>query len=91
MNSMENIKEKIVEIINNNIKGIKLQSDQAIEDLSLTGMDSIKFISIIITLEEEFDIEIPDEYLVLTEMNTISKMADVISTVLDNKNNSIGE
>ena len=88
---MENIKEKIVEIINNNIKGIKLQSDQAIEDLSLTGMDSIKFISIIITLEEEFDIEIPDEYLVLTEMNTISKMADVISTVLDNKNNSIGE
>ena len=91
MNSMENIKEKIVEIINNNIKGIKLQSDQAIEDLSLTGMDSIKFISIIITLEEEFDIEIPDEYLVLTEMNTISKMADVISTVLDNRNNSIGE
>ena len=54
-------------------------------------MDSITFISIIVALEEEFDIEIPDEYLLLTEMNTISKMTDVISAVLDNQNNSIGE
>lgn len=54
-------------------------------------MDSIKFINIIITLEEEFDIEIPVEYLLLTEMNTISKIAGVISAVLDNQNKEIGE
>ena len=54
-------------------------------------MDSIKFINIIITLEEEFDIEISDEYLLLTEMNTISKIAEVISAALDNQNKEIGE
>ena len=54
-------------------------------------MDSIAFIHIVVALEEEFDIEIPDEYLLLTEMNTISKIAEVISATLDNQNKEIGE
>ena len=52
-------------------------SNQLEEDLSLLGMDSIIFIA----LEEEFDIEIPDEKLSLNEMNTIAKIMDVISSI----------
>ena len=54
-------------------------------------MDSIVFIRVIVAFEEAFDIEIPDEYLLITEMNTLSKMTDVISTVLDHQNSVIGE
>ena len=54
-------------------------------------MDSIVFIRVVVALEEAFDIEIPDEYLLITEMNTLSKMTDVISTVLDHQNSVIGE
>ena len=56
-------------------------SNQLEEDLSLLGMDSIIFISVVIALEEEFDIEIPDEKLSLNEMNTIAKIMDVISSI----------
>ena len=54
-------------------------------------MDSITFIRVVVALEEAFDIEIPDEKLLLTEMNTISKMTEVISAVFDHQNNAIGE
>ena len=62
-----------------NIENSELTADQKDEDLVDLGMDSITFIRVVVALEEAFDIEIPDEKLLLTEMNTISKMTDVIS------------
>lgn len=88
---MDEVQKKVIEIVNANIEQAFLTSEQTEKDLSALGMDSITFIRTIVALEEEFDIEIPDEYLMLTEMNTMSRMADVISTMLDNQNNSIGE
>lgn len=88
---MDELQKKVIEIVNANIEQAFLTSEQIDEDLSALGMDSITFIRVIVALEEAFDIEIPDEYLLITEMNTLSKMTDVISTVLDNQNNSIGE
>lgn len=82
---------KVLQILNDNVENTELDAKQREEDLSTLGMDSITFIRVVVALEEKFDIEIPDEYLLLTEMNTISKMTDVISAVLDNQNNSIGE
>ena len=73
------------------MENTELSAKQIEEDLSILGMDSIAFIHIVVALEEEFDIEIPDEYLLLTEMNTISKIAEVISAALDNQNKEIGE
>ena len=73
MNNMENIQEKILEIINDTIEN-GVSKNQVDDDLSQLGMDSLKFISIVVTLEENFDIEVPDEYLLMTEMNTVRKM-----------------
>lgn len=87
----EDVIDKVLQIINCNMENTKLSAKQIEEDLSILGMDSIAFIHIVVALEEEFDIEIPDEYLLLTEMNTISKIAEVISATLDNQNKEIGE
>ena len=87
----EDILDKVLKVLNTNIENIEITSEQIDEDLSALGMDSITFIRVVVALEEAFDIEIPDEKLLLTEMNTISKMTEVISAVLDNQNNSIGE
>lgn len=87
----EDILDKVLQILNTNLENTEITFEQTEDDLSTLGMDSITFIRVVVALEEEFDIEIPDEKLLLTEMNTISKMTEVISAVLDNQNNAIGE
>jgi acyl carrier protein len=82
MNNVLDIQEKILEIINSTIEDEKIQPNQADEDLSLIGMDSTKFIKIVVTLEETFEIEVPDEKLLMTEMGTLNKMIGVVSTAL---------
>lgn len=80
---MANIQDKVLEIINSNIEKANIAVEQGDEDLSLLGMDSIAFIKIIVAIEESFKIEVPDEKLLITEMGTLNKMADVISTTLE--------
>lgn len=81
----ETISEKVLEILNTNIENNVITPEQTEEDLSSLGLDSIAFIRVIVALEEAFDIEIPDEKLLITEMNTVLKMASVIAAVMDEK------
>ena len=55
-------------------------NSQLDDDLSELGMDSLAFIRIIVSLEEEFDCEIPDSKLLLSEMNTVNKIYKVLTT-----------
>ena len=87
----EDILDKVLKVLNANLENTEITFEQTEDDLSALGMDSIVFIRLVVALEEAFDIEIPDEYLLITEMNTLSKMTDVISTVLDHQNSVIGE
>ena len=87
----KDIVDKVLIVLNANLESKEITFEQIEDDLSDLGMDSITFIRIIVALEEAFDIEIPDEKLLLTEMNTISKVVKVISAVLEHQNNAIGE
>ena len=87
----EDILDKVLKVLNANLENTEITFEQTEDDLSALGMDSIVFIRVVVALEEAFDIEIPDEYLLITEMNTLSKMTDVISTVLEHQNSVIGE
>ena len=87
----EDILDKVLKVLNANLENTEITFEQTEDDLSALGMDSIVFIRVVVALEEAFDIEIPDEYLLITEKNTLSKMTDVISTVLDHQNSVIGE
>lgn len=74
---------KIVDIYNDNIEGGGI-TDQLIDaNLSDYGLESLGFIRVIVALEEEFGIVIPDEYLMLPEMDTLFKIGQVVAGLLE--------
>lgn len=83
-------KEKILEIVNS-IQDMKVTADQCDDYLLELGLDSIKFIQIIVSLEEAFECEIPDEKLLLTEMNSVNKMLEVLQLAVSESNKSVLE
>ena len=74
--------EDILNVINV-LDNIVVSTEQLEEDLSNLGMDSITFIQIIVGLEEMFDCEIPDSKLLISEMNTVHKMFDVLQELYE--------
>lgn len=53
---------------------------------TLIDVDSISFISAIVSIEEEFDIEIPDEYLYIDALNNTESISGIVETELVSKN-----
>ena len=49
------------------------------------GMDSINFISLIIELEAEFDVQIPDEWLLMEKFRTYTLIYDAVEYLLSEK------
>ena len=80
--SSNEISEKVLDIIKTNI-GIEIYPWQFDEDLNVIGIDSISFIQIVVALEENFEIEIPDEKLILEEIGTFNKITMVVASVLN--------
>ena len=64
------------------ILGVQLGTDQLEADLTELGMQSILFIQIVVALEEEFECEIPDSKLLMSDMNTLGKMVDTVELAL---------
>lgn len=77
-------KEIVLEIINHS-ENVEISQEQLEDSLPELGMDSITFIQIVVALEEEFECEIPDEKLLITEMDTVQKMLDVLQSIYDNQ------
>ena len=74
----------VLDIINRSDK-IEVSQEQLKDSLPELGMDSITFIQIVVALEEEFECEIPDENLLITEMDTVQKMLDVLQSIYANQ------
>ncbi len=53
------------------------------ETLNRIGVDSVNFIEIVISLEEEFNIAFEDDELLLQNLNTINKLKSIISNKLN--------
>lgn len=83
-------KEKILEIVNS-VQDMEVTVDQCDDNLLELGLDSIKFIQIIVSLEEAFECEIPDEKLLLTEMNSVNKMLEVLQIAVSESDKSVLE
>ena len=79
---VEIIESKCIEIINGVVSGAQRDgvlpkpTDQFIEDL---GADSLDTLEIVMGVEEEFDIEIPDE-----EVSKLLKVSDLVEYVVEN-------
>ena len=74
--------EDILRVINS-LDNIEVSTEQLDEYLPDLGMDSISFIQIVVGLEEVFDCEIPDSKLLISEMDTVQKILDVLKELYE--------
>ena len=82
---MKEVSTALVLDVINRSENMEVSQEQLEDSLPELGMDSIMFIQIVVALEEEFECEFPDEKLVVTEMNTVQKIVDVLQSIYDNQ------
>lgn len=75
---MTDIRKKVEEIIYS--VGMEVK-----EDLS-DQLDSLSFVTIIVEIEQAFGIEVPDDRLDFTELNTISGFTSLVQQLLNQEN-----
>jgi acyl carrier protein len=73
---LEKVQEKVAEQLGVEAEEVLLESS-FIDDL---GADSLDIVELLMALEEEFDIEIPDE-----EAEKLSTVGDVVDYIKNNK------
>lgn len=83
----KNIKEIIISKLN-----LQELDDEIIENMDLyldAAMDSLTFISIIIEIENVFDIIIPDDLLIMDKFRNFKKICDIVEKISKEKMNNI--
>ncbi len=75
------IKNQLTEIFEN--EGVFIDSTED-EDINISNFikDSIQFISIIVAIEEQFNIEIPSDLLILDTFNSFHHLIELINEIL---------
>lgn len=79
VNSMKyenEIREIVLGVMNNP----ELNSATIEDDLQNFGMNSILFIKIVVEIENRFNIEFPDEKLLITQAGTIKELCEIIES-----------
>ena len=74
------IRKKLENIIRAVLEEPEITFDENV-DLQSLGIDSIKFIQIIIFIEDTFGVEIPDEYLLFSKLDTFEKIEVVLKNL----------
>ena len=81
--------DKIRNILQNSISFTKPMKDIGTnDDLQQMGMNSISFIKAVVQIEDEFDIEFPDERLVISRVHTIRELCNIVIELLDDDHES---
>ena len=75
------MEEKIIEIIENLTGYKKLKENRDIDLLENEILDSLAFIELITTLEEEFDIEIQPTQVEPNTWRNIEKISDLVKSL----------
>jgi len=81
MNIESIIKDIIATQLTIDLNEFELSLDTNLQNI---GMNSITFIKIIVEIEGEFDIEYPDDKLLITESGTLKQMLSVVEGCLNN-------
>ena len=72
---MINAKERIIQVFINN--GVSVFDDDDILD-----MDSLVYLSVIVQIEEEFCVEIPDTYLISDKLTCVSDFVTLVESII---------
>lgn len=73
--------DQVIEVLNNCMENAHITCEMLDDNLPDIGMDSITFVQIIVSLEERFECEIPDEKLLISQMDTVHKIVDVLQSI----------
>lgn len=82
--------EKVLEVINQLMEGNKINESNMNESLPAYNIDSLKFIQIIVLLEETFNIEFPDDSLIMDQYETFGSIVDMVKKIVK-KNGGKGQ
>ncbi|MNO63755.1 Acyl carrier protein [compost metagenome] len=72
---VEEVKTIILKHINLDHEENSISADT---DLKTVGLNSIDFVKLVVEFESAFDIEIPEDKLLFSEMDTIGKICGII-------------
>lgn len=78
------IEEKIMEIIKGDetiLEDVGERTDIFEVNIEEIGLSSISYVKLLVLIENEFEIEIPDDYLQVYEFRTIESIVDYIMSV----------
>lgn len=81
----ETVETRVIRILNKVIEGADITEKQSKKDLMKLGMDSYIFVNLIVCIEEEFKVEIPDGDLLMTKMNTVRKIVRVLEPLVQHE------
>ena len=74
--------EKVLEVINQLMEENKINENNMNESLLSHNIDSLKFIQMIVLLEESFDIEFPDDSLIMDQYATFGSIVDMVKKII---------
>ena len=80
---MNETKMKVIDIIASLMKNTNYESHFQSEEMKKIGLDSIKFIQMVVLIEEEFGIEFDDETLLVDYFDTISSLVKYIEDKIE--------
>lgn len=81
---MENIRKIVVEIVGKYVVFNEEVENLYEQSLTSMGLESISFVRIIIDLEEQFKVEIPDNLLIRSGLDTVQRITEVVFTIVNN-------
>ena len=83
----ERIKQEVIELISELFKdkGFDIDILEYVDLIDDLGMDSITFISIVVEVEAHFNIEVPDDMLLLENFKCVEDIVSIIENALSKK------
>ena len=83
----ETIKQEVIELISELFKdkGFDIDILEYVDLIDDLGMDSITFISIVVEIEAHFDIEVPDDMLLLEKFKCVDDIVSIVENELSKK------
>lgn len=87
----ETIKQEVIELISELFKdkGFDIDIFEYVNLIDDMGMDSITFISIVVDVEANFGIEVPDDMLLFENFKCVDDIVSVIENELSKKSEGL--
>ncbi len=77
------VQDRIREIINNlEVLDVSIDGVQDNDDLEFHGMNSLRWVKLLVTLEKEFGIKFDDAFLMKDDNNTIKELVHYVEAMI---------